>query len=761
MSNTIKLLQHRKRDIKGIIDDITKGEDKIVTKDYFELSDKLYDYFKSTVSDKWLDKFCTTIENLVELDISVTIDSLKKSKKVNKDFIEYFFDGLKIGNIVENKLNPDDEEKEEIDEIDQMDQKNEVKNIENVINDKKFAWRPSQLEALKSIKDNNFDSGLLAMITGAGKSFIFLKMIQDHLDIKKPDKGSLYILTCPRMDIFRSLFFKLDDDGDYIEDDDKKKFWKDSNIIDLDQFKIIDRINKKDKTLKLSNKKYNLLVVNTQFLLPLYTDKDTKKTLIEKTNLIVIDECHCISGKQIFSVIDELKYDHNINVIGFSATPIRSTKSSEANAINIFSKSMDRKEKNKKINLIYSYDLIKGISEGIVLPYKIKCVKINKIKGHKLGTTNKEVLNSILNTFIKTEIKTLPYKKFIIWTSGKDLMRQCYKYIEDNFKELKVYCTSSFDDEFSKEGFNTNYEEFYKSNGKSVLVCINKCKEGSDIPKIDCGIYFDGVKNRSILVCIQTSGRIIRPDEKKLKTHGHLIDTFILDEKENPQSLTAEKIISYLSRLLNLSDDEYDDQLEFYDKMKKLANNMEYDKVTRTLKIKTDKNTKNDVVVELDKMENELKMTTYEMDWSFLLKQEIMKKIDKKFGVDKLDIKTIRNAIIKENEERIDKNKNIINTKKNYNEWAIKNKFPSCNELEERGFTDYKQLFDIKEDDYIGWNKLKGECNIYIKKYPNLSSIDIYNKKMSKDIKELPPLSMLNQIYPQYKNLKDLFPVTL
>jgi len=234
-----------------------------------------------------------------------------------------------------------------------------------------------------------------------------------------------------------------------------------------------------------------------------------------------------------------------------------------------------------------------------------------------------------------------------------------------------------------------------------------------------------------------------------------------LDEKENPQSLTAEKIISYLSRLLNLSDDEYDDQLEFYDKMKKLANNMEYDKVTRTLKIKTDKNTKNDVVVELDKMENELKMTTYEMDWSFLLKQEIMKKIDKKFGVDKLDIKTIRNAIIKENEERIDKNKNIINTKKNYNEWAIKNKFPSCNELEERGFTDYKQLFDIKEDDYIGWNKLKGECNIYIKKYPNLSSIDIYNKKMSKDIKELPPLSMLNQIYPQYKNLKDLFPVTL
>jgi superfamily II DNA or RNA helicase len=739
MSNTIKQLQNRKKDIQFIIDDIKNNYDEDLIKDCFELSDSLYNFIKSSVTTKMIEKFYTFIETVIELGMSLTIDTLKTSKEVNKEFIDYFFDGIKIGNIVEKKLDPEEEEKEEIDEIDQMDQKNEVENIENVVNKKVFDWRPSQLEALKAIKENDFNSGLLAMITGAGKSFIFLKMIQDHVDIKKPKKDSLYILTCPRMDIFRSLFFKLDDDGDYVKDDDKIQFWKDSNIIDLTKFKILDRINNKNKTLKLSDKKLNLLVVNTQFLLPLYTDKDTKKILIEKTNLIVIDECHCISGKQIFSVIDELKYDHKINIIGFSATPIRNTNSSESNSMNIFSKTMDSNDKNKKINLIYCYDLIKGITEGIVLPYKIKCVKINKIRGHKLGTSNKEILNSILSTFIKTEIKILPYKKFIIWTSRKDLMRQCYKYIEDNFKDLKVFCTSSFDDEFSKEGFNTNYEEFYKSNGKSVLVCINKCKEGSDIPKIDCGIYFDGVKNRSILVCIQTSGRIIRPDEKKLKTHGHLIDTFILDEKDKPQSLTAEKIISYLSRLLNLADDDYVDEKEFYKKMLELANNMEYDTVTKTLKIKTDKNSKNDVIVELD---NEIKMTTYEMDWSYLLKQEIIRKIDKKFGVNgdeklKHDIESLKKDV------RLKKIKDKIE----YNNWADKyNREKEPNKLYIGLWQGWYNLFDIKI------NKFPKDKNEWVKKCKEykLTNDNYFKKCDSLDMPRMP-----EDLYNPFINIEE------
>ena len=107
--------------------------------------------------------------------------------------------------------------------------------------------------------------------------------------------------------------------------------------------------------------------------------------------------------------------------------------------------------------------------------------------------------------------------------------------------------------------FNTNYDEYYKCSDPAILICINKCKEGSDIPFIDCGIYFDGCKSRSIVVSIQTSGRIIRPDKAGKKLRGDIIDTFVIDEKTKNMShtLTVQKILSYLTRLLNLTDDNY------------------------------------------------------------------------------------------------------------------------------------------------------------------------------------------------------------
>jgi hypothetical protein len=321
-----------------------------------------------------------------------------------------------------------------------------------------------------------------------------------------------------------------------------------------------------------------------------------------------------------------MKYDHKIPVMGFSATAIRDTKKSEEKVISILSKSFDRNVKDKKINLIYSYDLLQGIKDNIVLPYRIECVLINMIKGHKIGMTNKETLNDILKKLIDVKSKKLPYKKFVVWTNIKEIMKECYLYVKKAFPQLKVYCTSSFDNELSKEGFNTNYEEYYHSKGNSILICINKCKEGSDIPYVDCGIYFDGVKNRSILVHIQTSGRLIRPDVDKKKTHGDLIDTFILGDKENPHTLTAQKILSYLTRLLNLSEDEYIDQIEYYKQMSNLANNMEYNSTEQTLKIKVDEKTKHDTIIELKKMQ------ILQMDWNNI-KKELVKQVDKKFGI--------------------------------------------------------------------------------------------------------------------------------
>jgi len=627
MERSLKLLSNRKRDVKNILDDI-KTDNPDTIKDYYELSNELFNYFKS-IDDKWLEKFCDMVKSFIDMEIVFDDNNdiknfFLKSKNIDKDFLKYFFDGLKLCNVNNEEDSSDGESGEESD--DENDYQIEVENNKNMIQ-KKFKWRDGQKDALQKIIDNEFDSGLISMITGSGKSLIFLRTIYNHLLKKKPNEGSVYILLCPRIDILKSLFFECDSKLKKPKlDKNKIKFWKDNDIINLHKFNVIDCVNNEAKSVEFEDDEHNLLLINNDSFRVLYKNEAMKKYINKNTKLLILDECQCLSGAQIYKILEEMKYDYEIPIMGFSATAIRDSKKSAENVINILSKTYDKNKKDKKINLIYSYDLLQGIKDNVVLPYRIECVKINKIKGHKIGLTNKKILENILKKLIDVKTKKLPYKKFVIWTNRKDIMRECYLFIKEYFKELKVYCTSSFDNEFSKEGFNTNYEEFYKSTGKCVLVCINKCKEGSDIPYVDCGIYFDGVKNRSILVHIQTSGRLIRPDKDGKKTHGDLIDTFILDENEKPRTLTVQKILSYLTRLLNLSDDEYENQIEYYEQMSTLAENMEYNSVEQIARIKIDDDKNHDTLIELSEME------ILQMDWSEI-KKELTKQVDKKFCI--------------------------------------------------------------------------------------------------------------------------------
>ena len=718
MDKSILILKDRVRNIKCIFDDI-EDEKEDVIKDYHELSDDLFDFLKSK-DIKWLNKFHDMIKSFIEMGfIFDSNDDIKnimlKSKDINSHFLNYFFDGLKLQNVknikVENELS--DEENDDIDiDIEEINNNNNEKFFDN------FKWHDGQIQALQKIKENDFKSGIISMITGSGKSLIFLNAIYQHVKTKNPNKGSIYILLCPRIDILRSLFFKIDKNGYYKLNNSKIIEWKSNDIINLDNFKIIDCINIKDKNLNFSSSKHNLLLVNNDFFRSLYKDKKFKTCICKNTNFIIIDECHCISGNKIYEIIEELKYNYKIPIIGFSATPIRDTAKSDNHVIQIFSKSDNICEKNKKINLIYSYDLLQGIKDNVVLPYRIECVKINKIKGHKIGFTNKDILNNILKNCINNKTKKLPYRKFIIWTNRKNIMSECYKYVEKNFKQLKVYCTSSFDKEFHDNGFNVNYEEFYKSDGDCVLICINKCKEGSDIPNIDCGIYFDGVKNRSILVHIQTSGRLIRHDKNYKKTHGDLIDTFVLDKDETPYTLTAQKILSYLTRLLNLSDDVYDDRIEYYKQMFKLANNIEYSRKEQTLKIKIDGDNKHDTLIELNKLE------ILEMDW-MNIKKELDKQVDHKFGITEVQKLEIEFEKLKKKVKRMkiqSKKTYLINSQKGL---VTKNPDKYFKQL----WKGWYDLFGINKDLFPSKNEWMKLCDKYnVKTYGDYKKVYVKYK---------------------------------
>lgn len=698
MEKTISLLNMRIKNIRSILEDIETEKSSIV-KDYYELTDTLYTFLQSK-DITWLDLFYKMVKSFIDMgfvfenndDIKKT---LLKSKFMNQEFLNYFFDGLKLYNIKNVKVEEDVANEEIEDEVDNV----EIENNNNIKYFENFKWHDGQLEALKKIKDNEYKSGIVSMITGGGKSLIFLKSIYEHFKTQKTKPGSVYILMCPRIDILRSLFFTLNKSGEYVLNTQKVKEWKKYDIIDLDQFNLIDYINHKSKDIEYNKKKCNLLLINNDFFRSLYADKKQKKYISNNTNFMIIDECHCMSGNKIYEIVDEMKYDHKIPIIGFSATPIRPTKASEQNVKNIFSKTDDRDTEKKKINLIYSYDLLQGIKDEIVLPYRIECVKINQIKEHKIGFTNKDILHGILQKCIENKTKVLPYKKIIIWTNRKNIMRECYQYIEKTFPKLAVYCTSSFDKEFTDEGFNTNYEDFYKSDGNSVLICINKCKEGSDIPKVDCGIYFDGVKNRSILVYIQTSGRMIRPDKLNKKTHGDLIDTFVLDKNEGPHTLTAQKLLTYLTRLLNLAEGEYDDMIDVYNEMVKLANNMEYNVKEQTLKIKIDENSKHDTLIHMEKME------IHQMDW-IEIKNELMKQVQKKFGVSDADV-------LKEE---------FLKTKEKIKDMKL------CSEVEYIAYAKIQNLTLYPEDHFDGlWKGWYDFLNVDTRKFPN--TLEMWKRK--------------------------------
>ena len=50
---------------------------------------------------------------------------------------------------------------------------------------------------------------------------------------------------------------------------------------------------------------------------------------------------------------------------------------------------------------------------------------------------------------------------------------------------------------------------------------------------------------RSLLVALQTSGRVLRKDKDNKKTHGLIIDSFVNIDGIQVEVMTAQKIINY------------------------------------------------------------------------------------------------------------------------------------------------------------------------------------------------------------------------
>lgn len=508
---------------------------------------------------------------------------------------------------------------------------NIISYVKNNNNTDIFIERPNYIEFIKNIQEQNFKSGITIQATGTGKSFQILKLI-DVYEQKNKDKKNDYLIIAPKIDILRDMFYK-----DNSLDKNKFEKLKRSKIIDINSYNIVNMVTEDFNKKSFSKEKPNIIIANMQYLIFM---QDKNVAILEKNlRMCIFDECHNVSGNEIFKFIENL--DNIIN-IGFSATPLRNTTTK---LINKFYKIYGD---GKKINVISSFDIFDGIAYNIILPfkhyffefkscYKVKRKLINSKENESdsdseyfdtntdndsdninIDNESFDDINSddisidesaldynksiVKNVIMKDIIDKLPYKKIICWCRTKKLAKKQKEWFENNFKSYNTYLSIS-GSENKEEDKYLDFKYLYpineKTEIKAILFCVGRCKEGSDIDFVDCGLYLDPVKNRSIVVSMQTAGRIMRLDKYNKKTHAIIIEGYISDSYKN--KLNSDLIISYYKKILQISEDKNN----YIEKLKFLSDNTIYDTATETIRLKIDNNTNHDCILKTDLKNND------------------------------------------------------------------------------------------------------------------------------------------------------------
>jgi len=729
-------IENAEDELKDIIKAIEdKQDDKTIFDSYETLNIAILKLIKEK-DNKWVVKIFTVIKkNLIEIlkekkelklrDIRNYLeDTFADTEK--RQLIDYIVDLICIDcdtfYLKKNKkINKEDDEENQEDN-----NKDPVINIplEDIL---KFdGFRNNQIKAINETKSQNYISGVHDQIMGAGKTFIILKLIWEHY--KKYKHNQIYPIICYRQEILKDLFF----DKDNNIDENKKELWKKYDIIDLDKFKIIDKINNKDKKIENSITEPNILLINTDFLRVIdKANNDDKLDYYifdyDKIAYITLDECHGISANNLYDILKKIKYNHKKHIIGFSATILRD--GAEKKLIDIFSFSLDKNENNKKLNIISRYDFMDAIHDNIIVPPYYTIMEVNKTIKNKIGNSNKEIIENVL----KELFEKLPYKKIICWCKTIQQMKDYYDFFKKIFKDYKIYCSSSHDD-IMKDKYNINDKEFFDSNGMSIMICVNRFREGSDIKKLDMGVYLDRVKKRTILVAMQTSGRVLRVDKLKKKTHGFIVDCLINDNTERIEILTARLILYYYNKILSLADDSIKNKknMENYKILIDKISESKYNEKEKELTVKLD-NSENG-----KEMKIKLKLTTKSFDWKYL-KDILIEDVNKIYDISKEEK---FNMII----EKLKKIK-LFNNECDF--WEVyKNLDKVKYDLPENLYEEYKEFFDKKtwfellNYDMTKYYKTKSECINSIKqlnKDINVKIDDkIYNNFRKKD-KKLPP----------------------
>jgi len=650
-----------------------------------------------------VDKLCDFLTK-IQVEFVMTkedVDNLKISY-FNIDIEEHDFcnslDTKEIKKLLQNDINYDD--------------------IKQLLNIKDFQLKQHQIDVRQEYQNKKVKKifHLVISPTGTGKTVIFLCIA---LDVIKDTKKDIMILT-KRKDILDQMVRR-------IENDIKKFNRNNISTVLFDDIKIVNcLVNCDIDKLNKTSKKPQIYIVNFDK----FTSSDKIKNNYNKINfdkfgLIIIDESHWCGAPNISKFMNHLKDETNVNVLGFSATPLRCQREHREKTEKIFS------DKDGNINKLYEYSYFTALQEKNICPVRWRPINLETTdfveeeieasekeedndKSKKYKVLSQKSYKKVWNEIYSQVVKTSYLKKGILWFRRRKDLLKFYFNMMDDLKKFKIFCTMSYNDgddvsklvdkcDLDLDHFNNAMKDFEETGRDALLFAVGRGAEGFDDDKIDFCVRMYYSTQIDPVMETQRMGRLNRwhNNDPTTKKEGYFITLENMGDIEEMKKSVINRLKSWITFARSYTNDGSNGtkNKDKEEQIKNIINNY------------VDAN-----ILEM-----------YDID--------IEKQILKSYQMKDFTTSNIRHALIKENKRREKEGDNIIDTKASYDEWAVINNHPICDELEEKGFTDFKWLFDMKSDDYIGWNDLQKVSKDYVKKYPKLHPNELYNIMLKNKLK--------------------------
>lgn len=631
------------------------------------------------------------------------------------------------------------------------------------LNEQPFVLKPHQqriLDIMLQHEDRYLD--LITACTGSGKTIILILFAL--LRIKRTNKN--IIVVTKKKEITKQLVKSFKDNVGPI----LNSIIKD---LDINSISIVDCIDNLTLESLNENTQRRILIVNTDKFTSssLFKNKNNEKdySLIkyEFFDSLIFDECHHVGAPGIYEFMKYIKDKTQLNILGTSATPLRCQYAHRTNTEDIFSINGD-------LNILYDYSYAQALYDKIICPVLISPMimkmtdfieanaendkadaNIEKLDVDELDDDQKELQKNNYKVLSKdsyskvwdkltANILSVSYvRKGIMWFRNRIEMMDFVVAMKQTINDagIKLFVTMTYTNGnntenkklvdlvnksgLNKEHFDSAINNFINTPQNAILLAVQRCSEGFNDDTIDFAFEMYYSTNREPLQTVQRMGRLNRfHKDKKI---GYYIRFEIGDNEEE----LKKSIISQLK-----------DWIQFV----KTYNVSKY--ITEEEKEKNVQNMK------------EIIYTSYNVEILKTYNIDIEKDIIAAFQQKDYEIKNIIYALKRENQNRMKNKIAIINTKSEYDKWAKINNYPICDELEERGFNDFKLLFSMKDKDYLSFGELKALCIEYSNEYFDMKYEELY-KIIKNENDRVPPFSMIAQLYKEYNNIRDLFPISL